>query len=123
MQPHLLTSKRLPWRPLFLAGALCLCLCCGLLGASYALADDPVLAPEALGSLSGTVTDEQGVPLPGIEAIIYQNSHGGWEFLRSLTTDINGLYKAAILRTGIYHIGFRDPQQRYATVYYGQVGG
>ena len=70
MQPHLLTSKRLPWRPLFLAGALCLCLCCGLLGASYALADDPVLAPEALGSLSGTVTDEQGVPLPGIEAII-----------------------------------------------------
>ena len=118
MDPLRIKTQPSSWRPLFLAGAFCLCLCCGLLGASYALADDPVLMPEAPGSISGVVTDSNGAPLPGIEVLLYQNAYGNWNPLHVMMTAANGTYKAAALGPGIYHLGFRDPKGVYATEYY-----
>lgn len=102
------------WQKLLVISLGSLTLMVMLLWGPVASAQEPALVPEAPGSISGVVTNEEGTPLAGIEVVVYQGQLGGWQALRTLSTDANGAYRAAVLATGNYRLRFRDPQGRYA---------
>jgi hypothetical protein len=90
----------------------------GMLGALLAVVALLVSAPlahAATGSLSGTVTDRNGVPLANI-AVQAQ----GAEFA-STTTDLTGKYNFAALLEGEYRVHFAAFELRYIPQYYKEV--
>jgi hypothetical protein len=92
-----------------------------LLQASAALADDQPAAPEAPGSISGTVRDEAGAALAGIVVNAWRLNDGnpsGWV----ARTDANGAYRIGLLPAGRYLLRFRDEAEEFATLFYGGVG-
>lgn len=102
---------------LFAAG-LCVLLLVLVVASPPALAQSLPDAPDAPGSIAGTVTAEGGMPLAGINVDIYQLLSGGWSPVRSYVTDAQGAYKALALAAGMYRVGFRDPTQRYGPAFY-----
>jgi len=72
-------------------------------------------------SISGTVTDSEGLPLEGIEVSVFSDNEGGewWNWASYATTDANGNYTAAGLHAGTYRVEFRDwASGDFATEYY-----
>jgi hypothetical protein len=61
----------------------------------------PAFAQGTTGSLTGTVTDDQGLALPGVTVTVTNTSTG---FSRSATTDETGTYRIAGLPSGSYEI-------------------
>jgi protocatechuate 3,4-dioxygenase beta subunit len=81
-------------------------------------ADDQPTTPDAPGVISGTVTDGEGAPLPGIDALLYRVET---DFpIRSQTTDDQGRYRFDTLTPGVYKLEFRDPTGRYGFQFYPQ---
>ena len=80
----------------------------------------PVWGQGSLGSISGTVTDEQGAVIPNAKIVVTNRETG---FTRELVSAGNGNYSVLSLDAGTYAIhveaaGFQ-PRERVATV---QVG-
>lgn len=71
--------------------------------------------PDALGSISGTVRNQEGQPLPGIRVGRFQSSRysASW-----VTTDQAGAYHFPSVPPGAYRIEFEDSGQFYARTYY-----
>jgi 5-hydroxyisourate hydrolase-like protein (transthyretin family) len=72
-------------------------------------------------SISGAVTDSEGLPLEGIEVSVFSDNEGGewWNWASYATTDANGNYTAAGLHAGTYRVEFRDwASGDFATEYY-----
>lgn len=92
-----------------------------LLSAQGAQAGDQPAEADGLGSIAGTVTDENGVPLAGVIITGYlQQSADGLGTLRVVTTTASGAYKLNLLRTGVYRLRFQAPSSAYAVTYYNQ---
>lgn len=76
------------------------------------------VAPEALGSISGTVTNENGDPLPGIDVVV-----GRKGFYTAdgpvVKTDRDGRYQVGRLVTDLYIVTFTDSDGLYRTMYSG----
>lgn len=72
--------------------------------------------PEALGSLSGKVTNADGEPLPNIsvELQYYQS----WAYPIVVQTDNSGHYQFNSVQPGNYRLYFTDPTGNYAKQYY-----
>jgi hypothetical protein len=91
-----------------------------LLGLLWQLQRSPMThaqsQPDALGSLSGTVRNAQGDPLPNVEVLLqhYRFQYGS----RTVTTNAQGVYQFLSLQSGVYRIQFQDPQEQYASEYY-----
>lgn len=110
---HLAYSRGHAWPKLLLITIGSLMALLLLLTASTAQAQDPEFVPEAPGSISGTVTDDAGTPLAGIDVSVYQGQFGE-QVVRILSTDAAGNYRAGVLPPGNYRVGFRDPQRHFA---------
>lgn len=75
--------------------------------------------PEALGSISGAVTDIAGQPITGVNVTVFRNVDGyAWLPVRIVQSDDAGAYRVPALRAGIYRLHFRDPQAIHAQEYY-----
>lgn len=83
-------------------------------------ANEPT-APDALASISGKVTDENGQPMVGITVTLYQfdDYSNYWSVSRAITTSVDGNYKAIALGAGVYRIQFYGVERGYETVYWG----
>jgi hypothetical protein len=78
--------------------------------------------PEALGSIAGLVTDEDGAPVTGVEVTAYADRTGfGWVPMRQVKSNGAGAYLLPALRTGIYRLHFRSPITALADEYYDHV--
>lgn len=78
-------------------------------------------APDAPGSILGTVKTTTGEPRAEIAVTLYQlDSYNAtlWRTLRTVTTQADGRYRFNLLPTGLYRIGANDPQRVYAPTYY-----
>ncbi|MCW5845442.1 MAG: hypothetical protein KIT77_29590, partial [Caldilinea sp.] len=115
-----MVSARFPALPVLLGASLSVLLFVLLLaGVSPAAAQSLPDAPDAPGSIAGTVTAAGGAPLAGIEVQIYRPlGYGLWSPERTLTTDASGSYLAAVLQANTYRVGFRDPAGVYGRVYH-----
>ncbi|MBI2187562.1 MAG: TonB-dependent receptor [Acidobacteria bacterium] len=67
------------------------------------LAATAVAAQERFGTLTGTVTDQQGVPVPGVTVVIANTVTGE---SRTFVTDVMGQYIAPDLNPGRYTVAF-----------------
>ncbi|MGB0384201.1 MAG: carboxypeptidase regulatory-like domain-containing protein [Ardenticatenaceae bacterium] len=72
------------------------------------------------GHITGTVSDENGHPLPqvGVEVYQYQEMYGDWVPMNYGYTDESGQYDVAGLRSGTYRVGFNDWTGRYLPEFY-----
>ncbi|MEZ4656333.1 MAG: carboxypeptidase regulatory-like domain-containing protein [Caldilineaceae bacterium] len=103
-------------------GVSVLSLACLLLLFGPVWAQNVANSPDAPGTISGTVTNEQGAPLAGIGIHVCGNRYyycdtdlnGSARFV----TQADGSYKVTGLGPGIYQIQFIDPQHVYASEYY-----
>ena len=87
-----------------------------LVGTAHMNAQSTINETDATGSISGTVTDEQGVPLAGVEVTLYDSkSH---YIGAHTTTDSNGYYQFRYLKTDAYRILYKD-FPRVISEYYG----
>lgn len=87
-----------------------------LVGTAHMNAQSTINETDATGSISGTVTDEQGVPLAGVEVTLYDSkSHYTGAHT---TTDSNGYYQFRYLKTDAYRILYKD-FPRVISEYYG----
>ena len=112
-------SARFSALPVLLAVSLAVLLALLLAAALPAAAQSVPDAPDAPGSIAGTVTAEGGAALAGIEVQIYRLlQYGYWHVERTLTTDASGGFRAAVLQAGTYRVGFRDPTGVHGTAYY-----
>ena len=103
---------------LFAAG-LCVLLLVLVVASPPILAQSLPNAPDAPGSIAGTVTAEGGAPLAGIDVDIYQLlPYGGWSPVRAYVTDAQGAYEALALAAGMYRVGFSDPANQYGPSFY-----
>jgi protocatechuate 3,4-dioxygenase beta subunit len=102
------------WRALAFATLLV----AGLALASDLWADDQPTVPDAPGSISGTVADQEGAPLPNIHVSLHNNLFGA----TVVATDAQGRYRFGALGVGAYRLSFRDPQGAYAFQYYSEEG-
>ncbi|MCX6046149.1 MAG: carboxypeptidase-like regulatory domain-containing protein [Chloroflexi bacterium] len=85
----------------------------------HAWADQPNVAPDAPGSIAGSVMNDANTPLMGIEVTIFQQTtNNPWQLLRTVQTDARGTYKITLLSAGIYRLRFRDPHDDLAQLYY-----
>jgi hypothetical protein len=71
------------------------------------------------GSISGTVTNNAGVPLSNIYIPIYDTNSG---FISEARTDTSGNYKALGIPAGSFKIAFLDTMSKYAIRWYGGKG-
>ncbi|MCU0777853.1 MAG: carboxypeptidase regulatory-like domain-containing protein [Akkermansiaceae bacterium] len=78
------------------------------------------LVAKQFGSISGTVSDNLGNPLPGIEVTLFRYNAGGvfWEELQDVTTDGTGQYLFNQVETGTYRLRFVDPSETHAGEYH-----
>lgn len=114
MQP-----KIFPAAAFLLTASLLLALFCGLGAFNSALAQSPPLAPDAPGSISGSVTDSSGAPLSGIDVTLHRrDSNGYYSYWRSTRTDTQGAYRFGVLPAGTYALSFRDQSSVYAQTFY-----
>ena len=112
-------SARFSALPVLLAVSLAVLLALLLAAALPAAAQSVPDAPDAPGSIAGTVTAEGGAALAGIEVQIYRLlQYGYWHVERTLTTDASGGFRVAVLQAGTYRVGFRDPTGVYGSAYY-----
>lgn len=95
------------------------CCCVALLAAFVYILDAAAdtESPEALGSISGIVTDEGGAPLAGVGVHLYKRIPYP-TLLRTATTDADGAYFFPALAAGIYQVEYRDPTGVYAFQFY-----
>ncbi|MCL4859524.1 MAG: carboxypeptidase regulatory-like domain-containing protein [Caldilineaceae bacterium] len=101
--------------PLLFGLALCFLFALGLTSVATATPAEP----EALGSISGNVTDVAGQPITGVNVTVYRNLDGyAWLPVRIVQSDDAGAYRVPALRAGIYRLQFRDPQGIHAQEYY-----
>ena len=113
----------LPLAALTLAIALTALLLGALAAPPAAKAQVDPAAADALGRVSGLVTDPQGRPAEGIQVDFYSEIHPHpllpWyvDSLRTVSTDASGHYATA-LPPGIYRVRFSDPNGVYALQYY-----
>ncbi|MGD8439456.1 MAG: carboxypeptidase-like regulatory domain-containing protein, partial [Holophagae bacterium] len=68
--------------------------------------------------LSGTVTDDVGVPLAGIEVSAYTSSDTGWQLAGFTESEPDGAYLLDGLPEGDYRVLFRDWSQTFAFQYH-----
>jgi 5-hydroxyisourate hydrolase-like protein (transthyretin family) len=73
------------------------------------------------GHVTGTVSDESGNPLSGINVGVYADDGGSWKQASHGTTNALGQYDAGSLQTGNYRVKFTDPSGIYAFEYYDDV--
>lgn len=102
---------------------LALCVACLLIGTLLFLLSSSQITlaqsqPEALGSLSGRVTDDQGNPLEGITVSLELYPSDSIQTLRRTTSDATGNYSFPSLYPGSYAIRFVDPTGILAESYY-----
>lgn len=88
------------------------------INAASASTDDEA-TPNALGSITGVVRDQQGAPLAGIKLSLYRSEYGSYP-VRVVTTTVTGEYKASFLPTGLYRLQASDAGKTYGPVYYQQ---
>jgi len=115
-----MVSTRFPALTVLLGASLSVLLFVLLLaGVSPAAAQSLPDAPDAPGSIAGTVTAAGGAPLAGIEVLIYRlTGNDRWQIERTLATDAQGRYRAAVLLAGTYRVGYRDLAGVYGTAFY-----
>ncbi|MFN8466890.1 MAG: carboxypeptidase regulatory-like domain-containing protein [Caldilineaceae bacterium] len=111
-----------PLAALALAAALTALLLGGLAAPPAARAQVDPAAADGLGSIAGTVVDENGTPLAGMQVDFYvydnaQNSLEGWSSVATMNTGASGRYTAA-LTPGIYRVRFSDPAAIYGLQFY-----
>lgn len=105
-------TRRWSTRALFALWVTCLAFVGGLPAASPLAS--PVQAQAAgTGSISGTVTNDGGTPLAGIEVSVQ-----GGDLWRQMVTDGNGHYEFTDLPAEEYVVSFADPARVYASEYY-----
>jgi hypothetical protein len=96
-----------------------LCLLLGIGLSVRAEGNDTAVAPEALGSISGTVRDKQNQPLGGITVTLYSFPYSiGPIPLRTTTTLTDGQFTFLALRAGRYLLGFASTDGTWAREYY-----
>jgi len=72
----------------------------------------PIFAAD--GAITGAVTDEEGNPLPNINATAYTNTaENGYTYVQSSVTDATGVYTLTGLATGHHRLCFTDPASAY----------
>lgn len=111
-----------PLVALALAAALTALLLGGLAAPPAARAQVDPTAADGLGSIAGTVVDENGTPLAGMQVDFYiydnaQSALDGWSSVRTVSTGTNGRY-SAVLTPGIYRVRFSDPADVYGLQFY-----
>ena len=72
--------------------------------------------PDITGSISGTVSDTQGAPLPNIHVELI---HSTSSIVREATTNAQGQYALDGILPGAYKVKFSDENAVFATTYYG----
>jgi hypothetical protein len=73
-------------------------------------------------SISGRITDAQGVELPDIRVSAHiLGGNGNWQVLAAVFSDAGGDYQIGGLVSGTYRIGFQDASQQYLAEYYDDV--
>ncbi|MEZ4864189.1 MAG: carboxypeptidase regulatory-like domain-containing protein [Caldilineaceae bacterium] len=80
-------------------------------------AQNIINAPEVTGSISGTVTDENGVLLANVTVALYRDNYY-WSEWKTTTTDATGHYQFHFVSTGLYQLKFSDPQGRVLPEFY-----
>lgn len=119
MAPVNVTFQSPQWPRRILPALLGLFLFWGFVLSMGAGAAADTRVPEALGSISGTVTIASGQPISGVEVVVYRNDElGHWILIRRVTTTDAGFYVVPALRTGIYRLHLRAPQGDHAQEYY-----
>lgn len=108
---NLRTTRLVPFAVLF----CCVALLSALVFVLDATADAEI--PDALGSIAGLVTDDQGAPLAGVEVHLYKRVPYPSP-LRTTTTDADGAYLFSALAAGVYQVEYRDPTGMYAFQFY-----
>lgn len=88
---------------------LALALVCGMV----TLGSAPAQAV-ATGSLSGTVLDRGGDPVPDIDVTAYRFEDDWYQYMDSAATDSAGSYRFGGLEPGSYFLRFTDNQDRFA---------
>lgn len=90
-------------------------------------AQDFTNSPDAPGSISGKVTNEQGSPLAGINVYVCSNRYYPYDPYACIVnsnepartvTQADGSYKVAGLGAATYQLRFVDPQRVYASEFY-----
>jgi len=90
-----------------------------LLLTQQVMADEKSAAPDAPGSIAGSVADQAGVPLPGIVITAFQQTvDGPWQVIRVTQTDQTGAYHIGLLSAGLYRLLFSDPTGTSVQLYY-----
>ncbi|MFN8466892.1 MAG: carboxypeptidase-like regulatory domain-containing protein [Caldilineaceae bacterium] len=113
----------LPLAALALAAALTALLLSGLAAPPAARAQVDHAIADALGRVSGIVTDPQGRPVEGMQVDFYSEIHPSFwlpwyvDSVRSVKTDAAGRYTTA-LAPAVYRVRFSDPNGVYALQYY-----
>lgn len=77
--------------------------------------------PDALGAITGVVKDANGQPIAGVQVNLWlpqPYTFSGWYIARTVTTQVDGSYRFALLPVGVYRIGVADPQARYGASFY-----
>jgi hypothetical protein len=72
--------------------------------------------PQALGSISGVVLDDQDDHLPNIT--VWLEQYPDPSPLRSVATDAEGAYTFQSVLPGTYQLRFEDPRETYTPLYY-----
>lgn len=83
-----------------------------------AVGADPA-EPEAPGSIAGTVTDDNGVPVAAANVTLYRDRGDSYPYwVQSANTDATGHYVLGLLAPGIYQVHFMDPTGQLASLFY-----
>ncbi len=118
MQPPNSFIRRVAFRSLTVTCTACTCLLLLIVLAHSTQAAEAANRPDALGSIAGVVTNQDGAPLADIDVSVQSKTNYQTYVAQ---TDATGAYKVNLVATGIYYIHMRDPLDQYAPQYYDQV--
>ncbi|MCI5160187.1 MAG: carboxypeptidase regulatory-like domain-containing protein, partial [Candidatus Electrothrix sp. AUS1_2] len=79
---------------------------------------DAVLEYPGSSTISGTVTDESGNPISGVEVLLYGDEDYPGKYFNAATTETNGIYQFTHVGSGNYKIWFNGTDVGYSREWY-----